>query len=421
MSLAGKGIHGHPQTINIATIIDVTSTEAFLVRQEGDAGDVFIVDTTNSQVHVANGTTTLPGISGVGDPDTGFVWTSSGVITFSSNGAARLTFSSSGILMSITGGGAILNEAATVTNPTLIPYRNNVATGIGAMASGDVTLIADGVEGPTLRAVGGIAALHFPEITTPTAITNYGAIYPKSDNTLYFQDGAGTEHILGGVSAAPHAELYDQDNTDAFVVNAITELHAYHSNGLADLHSEGGWTVDVGGAGTSVAIASIADGGGGEIAVTTGAAHGLATGDIISQTNLTDAAYVGLFVVNTITSSTIYEVTAVYTATDTGTVDQAAVLIAGADNAGTYVISWHSSGTSATNNETFDFELCKNATLIIGTKSRRKFGTGGDFGTFSGGSIVEIAAGDKISFALQNNDSAGNITIRNLTMHAAPL
>ena len=32
-----------------------------------------------------------------------------------------------------------------------------------------------------------------PEITTPSAIENYGKIYTKSDNKLYFQDGAGAE------------------------------------------------------------------------------------------------------------------------------------------------------------------------------------------------------------------------------------
>ena len=40
------------------------------------------------------------------------------------------------------------------------------------------------------------AALHLPEITTPTAIVNYGSIYPKTDNNLYFQDGAGVEKTL---------------------------------------------------------------------------------------------------------------------------------------------------------------------------------------------------------------------------------
>lgn len=36
--------------------------------------------------------------------------------------------------------------------------------------------------------------LFLKECTTPTAQVNYGAIYTKNDNKLYFQDGAGNEH-----------------------------------------------------------------------------------------------------------------------------------------------------------------------------------------------------------------------------------
>jgi hypothetical protein len=38
--------------------------------------------------------------------------------------------------------------------------------------------------------------IRLKEITTPTAVTNFGAVYTKSDNNLYFQDGTGTEYIL---------------------------------------------------------------------------------------------------------------------------------------------------------------------------------------------------------------------------------
>lgn len=34
------------------------------------------------------------------------------------------------------------------------------------------------------------------ETTTPTAVADYGKIYTKADNKLYFQDGAGNEHEL---------------------------------------------------------------------------------------------------------------------------------------------------------------------------------------------------------------------------------
>jgi hypothetical protein len=37
------------------------------------------------------------------------------------------------------------------------------------------------------------------EVTTPTAIPDIGQVYTKSDNKLYFQDGAGTEHEIAFV------------------------------------------------------------------------------------------------------------------------------------------------------------------------------------------------------------------------------
>jgi hypothetical protein len=46
---------------------------------------------------------------------------------------------------------------------------------------------------------GNYASLCMKEITTPTANTNYGKIYTKTDNKLYFQDGAGSEHTVAFV------------------------------------------------------------------------------------------------------------------------------------------------------------------------------------------------------------------------------
>lgn len=214
-----------------------------------------------------------------------------------------------------------------------------------------------------------------------------------------------------------HAEIHDEDNTDAFVVNAEDDFHSYHTNGLAagDLAD---WIFDAGGAGTSFPIVSIADGAdsGVDIAVTTTGLHGLAVGDIISQTNLANAAYVGVFEVKAIISTTVYEVAAVYTATGTGTMDQAATLEADAVAAGVYSFSYCISATPVGNNETFDFQLYKEATAITGSKIRRKFGAGGDFGSMAGCGVISVSNGEKISFALSNEDTAANIIIRNLTI-----
>ncbi len=238
---------------------------------------------------------------------------------------------------------------------------------------------------------------------------NEDIVYVSYDNTNW-RTAATTEII--------HVEMHDEDNTDAFVISdAGADFHSYHTNGITsgDLI---GWTFDIGGGGTSFPIASIVDGvaSGVDIEVTTTGSHLLAVGDIISQTNLADAAYVGIFKVKAIISATQYEVAAVFTATGTGTIDQASVLSANTGSAGSYQILYYISATSATNNETFDFQLYKETTGIVGTKIRRKFGTAADFGSMSGGGIIDVANGDKISIVLSNEDSAGNITIRNISL-----
>lgn len=215
-----------------------------------------------------------------------------------------------------------------------------------------------------------------------------------------------------------YSQVSDYSNTDAYAINAQSENHSYHTNGL-DASVISGFNFDAGGNGTSHPIAAIADATGGDILVTTTGAHGLAVGDIISQNNLLDSAYVGIFVVKTVPLSTTYTVTAVFTLTDTGTVNQAFTLEA--TESGLYEVEWTASATSATSNETFDFSLFKNASQITSSLSRRKFGTAGDFGDFGAQCLISLAAGDKISFALINNDSAGDITIRNFNLIATKL
>lgn len=41
--------------------------------------------------------------------------------------------------------------------------------------------------------------INMKEMATPTAVADYGAIYTKNDNKLYFQDGAGVEHEVAFV------------------------------------------------------------------------------------------------------------------------------------------------------------------------------------------------------------------------------
>ena len=82
----------------------------------------------------------------------------------------------------------ILDNAGAETGRFTI----QVASGAGSNTDG-FTVTGD------LAGVGTIlhkGAHYMVEIATPTARASFGAIYPKTDNKLYFQDGAGTEHEL---------------------------------------------------------------------------------------------------------------------------------------------------------------------------------------------------------------------------------
>lgn len=293
-----------------------------------------------------------------------------------------------------------INEVATVAN------ANDTVTLITVRAGLVQTVINNGAN--TLQIF-------------PASGDNLGAgvnasttLEPNESSTFAGYDA--TNWHIEAVTGLTHAEMTDSENTDAFVVSAQDDHTAYHTNGLAAGDISGGWTFDAGGAGTSHAIASIADGAdsGVDIAVTTSTAHGLAAGDIVSQSNLTSAVYTGFFKVKAIISSTIYEVAAVFTATDTGTMDQPATLMCPTGGSGTYLCAWSCDADSATNNETFDFALHLEAAHQAKTNARRKFGTSGDVGSLSNTSLLDVADGEKVSFMVKNIDSAGNITIRNL-------
>jgi len=63
--------------------------------------------------------------------------------------------------------------------------------GDGLLTVGAEADSSGGIQNPKVVAHCG---LNLKEITTPTAKADYGALYTKADNHLYFQDGAGVEH-----------------------------------------------------------------------------------------------------------------------------------------------------------------------------------------------------------------------------------
>jgi len=132
-----------------AITIDVDDTEALLVRKDGDAGDIFTVDTVGSQVKLLStgvlGAATTPTLS-FGDGDTGFYESADNTINVALNGLNRWS------LAGATFGGAagtrfeIKNVDATATLPVFVPKGNDEDTGIGYNANDQLSLIAGGKE-----------------------------------------------------------------------------------------------------------------------------------------------------------------------------------------------------------------------------------------------------------------------------------
>lgn len=121
----------------------------------------------------------------------------------------------------------------------------------------------------------------FPETTTPVAVSGFGQMYTKVNKNLYFQDGAGDEHIihgfptfksetvntqgLGGSADVYAFGSYEFSTTDANLNQGATTAtfgganvtHAAH----AFIVAGGVGTVDTGVVGLRVTGTSITDGG----------------------------------------------------------------------------------------------------------------------------------------------------------------
>ena len=82
-------------------------------------------------------------------------------------------------------------------NDLLFRVQDNGTNRFKINRNGDVGINGDPSANADLTL--GNGELCMAETTTPTADANFGKIYCKSDNKLYFQDGAGTEHEIAFV------------------------------------------------------------------------------------------------------------------------------------------------------------------------------------------------------------------------------
>lgn len=257
--------------------------------------------------------------------------------------------------------------------------------------------------------------LSLPETTTPGAISDSGAVYTKSDNQLYFQDGDGGEHVIG-TPDTNYAGMYLNDNNTDTVIGTADHpvmLHSFTTGSLQGFTFDAGRIVDAD-------IANEIDAGAGVLQIETSGAHNLTTGDVVSQTGMADAAHNGITIITVVNGTNYTCDDIVYNANagvSAGHIVEGSHLIAGTGSAGQYLVSFHIS-THVDAADTVKLQLYINSTACIKCIGQRRFANN-DQGNITGGSIVTIAEGNKIYLTVTNTTGTNDLTNQygNFVMH----
>lgn len=137
----------------------------------------------------------------------------------------------------------------------------------------------------------------FAETTTPTARTNHGALYTKTDGNLYFQNGAGNENTVSGQRIA-FARNFDA--TNRYVQENRNGEYIGFGGLTNDSISSSDFTFTADDEGI---ITSFSDEGGGQTRVNA-TAHGLSAGQVVtlkgSDGQGTATPYPGVFVIDSV-------------------------------------------------------------------------------------------------------------------------
>lgn len=257
-----------------------------------------------------------------------------------------------------------------------------------------------------------------PETTTPTAITDHGYAYFKSDNRAYFQDGSGTEHRI---KTSDYAGILADDNTTEMTIllqDAYEPVMIFDAN-MPEIISDGdfsnnhitiGTTADywvnihvngesagvnkiyevdtfmIAASGTAITGATQAN-----PCVMTAVAHGFSDGDRVKISGVS-----GMTQLN----GQIYTVA--------GKTDDTFQLNddnSGAINSGGYGVYSGPSGTVFL------------ATSIDVAHTHRQFGAGANVvGSMSGGGIAALIGGDTLEAHMKNITDATNMTTESVQL-----
>jgi len=254
-------------------------------------------------------------------------------------------------------------------------------------------------------------ALTLKEITTPTADTDYGKIYTKTDNRAYFQDGAGVEHVIAHTDTNYGEFYWNANGTATTIETANTPIMLRQTTtGLVN-----GWTYNAGSTGAITAYANYSETVEGTVLVTSGT-HGLATGDEISIRGTTN--YNGVFTVTYVSADTFYITDTWVDDNGASDWDEGSYLEAGTGAAGKYVMGYSVSVTEAGGaGSDWIIGLYKNSTACPKCVSKRKLANN-DYGSISSHSIMTIAEGDRV-YLTASSTGTNTLTVQygDLSLH----
>lgn len=287
---------------------------------------------------------------------------------------------------------------------------------VGDLTAGTVESDAEVVANGELQADNGI--LRLAETVTPSADENFGKVYTKDTNGLFFQDGAGFEHLLHGDA---FSDLWYHGAATPVGIgaqNAMTLINIMENvRGEDDLGNAVGSTADneieigVNGAGTynishneaiTVAggvkkemliavgvelatpfvITNVTDDTVSPIVVTIGAGHGILNGDMveISGVLVNDAAN-GSFIASAVDATTL--------------------TLVDLDNGTTTGDGDYDEGTP-----TGSITHCYPGTLVA-----HRIVNQSDVGSMSASGKFNLSAGDKVAMYVANLDDSNNLSV----------
>jgi len=412
-------------TGNVDTLETTDITEVTL-----DTLDVDYIEANSRLIvsPVVSGSAAEPSLA-FGDGNTGFYESNDNVLAFTCSGVQYWQMLG-GILY---GNGANRpsirwNTDSDATTPVYHAKRDDTNTGVGSAGSDSLSLIAGGVEGIRVAEGGGAikvtvtdtleikgaGTLSLHETTTPGAVSDYGKIYTKSDNKLYFQDGAGNEHLVT-LGASDYGEMGNVEGSVATEVLAEADqwYGCYHANiNAGELL---GWTYTDGQAGV---IASTGTTPGSSVTIND-VGHGLSVGDWIFINGTT--SYNGVYEVATVPNSDSFTIAETNSEADEGGGNAAwqEGSYLECATAGFYRGVWTANVTqSESAARTTHLAPFINGTGMTKAYSRVYLENTNDIAQPHGNGLIHFSVGDRIHFGVKTSDAQTiNFLVRNVSIH----